>query len=109
MAANKDMEEKISQLQMIEQNMQAILAQKQQFQAQLAEIDSALEEIKKSEEAYKIVGNLMIKSDRKTLEDDLKKKKEIVELRLKTMERQENMLKEKAQKTQADVLGEMKK
>ncbi len=42
----KNTEEKMQQLQMIEQNMQQTLSQKQQFQMQLMEIDSALKEIK---------------------------------------------------------------
>jgi len=38
--------------------MQNVLMQKQQFQAQLMEIDSALSELEKTNEAYKIVGNI---------------------------------------------------
>jgi prefoldin beta subunit len=105
----KEMEEKLNQLQILEQSMQTFLVQKQQFQTQLAEIDSAIEELGKSEHAYKIVGNIMIKSDKKDILEDLKKKKEILELRLKTIEKQEKNLKDKAEKAQAEVLGDMKK
>ena len=45
----KTTEEKIAQLQMIEQGMQNFLLQKQQFQAQIIEIESALKELEKSE------------------------------------------------------------
>lgn len=102
------MEEKLGRLQLLEQNMQAMLAQKSQFQAQLNEIESAIEELAKSAEAYKIVGSIMIKSEKKDLEEDLKRKKEIIELRIKTMEKQEDSLKKRAKETQADVLGAMK-
>ena len=42
------MENKIAQLQMIEQNIQNVLMQKQTFQSQLIEVENALEEIEKS-------------------------------------------------------------
>ncbi|MBD3310586.1 prefoldin subunit beta [Candidatus Woesearchaeota archaeon] len=108
MPDKKEMEEKMSQLQLLEQNMQALVTQKQQFQSQLNEIESALEELGKSQESYKMVGNIMVKSDKKDLEEDLKKKKEVAELRIKTIEKQEASLKEKAQKTQTEVLGNIK-
>ena len=104
----KETEKKISQLQMMEQGMQSFLLQKQQFQAQLVEIESALKELEKAKEAYKIVGNIMVSSDKDELENDLKKKKEIVELRIKTLEKQESQIKEKASAVQAEVIKELK-
>ncbi len=104
----KETEKKISQLQMMEQSMQTFLMQKQQFQAQLVEIESALKELEKSKEAYKIVGNIMVSSSKEELENDLKKKKEMVELRIKTLEKQESQIKEKASAVQAEVMKELK-
>ena len=104
----KETEKKISQLQMMEQGMQGFLMQKQQFQGHLVEIESALKELEKSKEAFKIVGNIMVSSDKKELEEDLKKKKETVELRIKTLEKQENQIKEKASAIQEEVMKELK-
>ncbi|MBW2982101.1 prefoldin subunit beta [Candidatus Woesearchaeota archaeon] len=105
---DKETEKKISQLQMMEQSMQSFLVQKQQFQAQLIEIESALKELEKTKEAYKIVGNIMVSSNKEELENDLKKKKEMVELRIKTLEKQEGQIKEKAGTVQAEVMKELK-
>lgn len=105
----KETEQKISQLQMFEQSMHSLLVQKQQFQQQLVEIDSALEELKSTSKAYKIVGNIMVASDKPLLEKDLKQKKEMVELRIKTLEKQEAKVKEKASEIQAEVMKELKK
>ncbi len=105
---SKETEQKISQLQLFEQSMQSILGQKQQFQSQLIEIESALSELKKSEEAYKIVGNIMVASKKDVLEKDLNSKKEVINLRLKTLEKQENQIKDKAEKLQSEVLKKMK-
>jgi prefoldin beta subunit len=102
-------EEKIQQLQMLEQSLQALLMQKQNFQIHLMEADSALSELKNVQSAYKIVGNIMISSDKATLEKDISDKKETAELRLKAVEKQERNLREKAQKLQEELMGELKK
>ena len=104
----KETEQKISQLQLFEQSLQSILAQKQQFQMQQVEIESALGELDKTQAAYKIVGNIMVASDKEDLKKDLSSKKEIVNLRLKTLEKQENQIKERAEKLQAEVLKKIK-
>jgi len=95
----KDTEQKISQLQLYEQSMQSILGQKQQFQMQLMEIESALGELDKSDTAYKIIGNIMVASKKEDLKSDLESKKEIIVLRLKTLGKQENQIKEKKKTT----------
>ncbi|MBT4824966.1 prefoldin subunit beta [Candidatus Woesearchaeota archaeon] len=103
------MSEKVNQLQMIEQNLQQLLSQRQQFQGQLVEVESALEELKKSEDAYKIVGNIMIKTAKDDLSKDLNEKKEKAELRVKTIENQESKLKEKAESIRKEVMQELEK
>ena len=104
---SKDSEKKLGQLQMLEQSMQNFLMQKQQFQLQQVEIESALKELEKVNEAYKIVGNIMVLSKKDDLIEDLKSKKEVVGLRIKNMEKQESQLREKASKLQNEVLKEM--
>ena len=106
---SKETEQKIQQLQLLEQNMQAMLIQKQQFQSQLLEISSALEELSSTSNAYKIVGNIMVSSDKDSLKKDLDSRKEVLALRIKTIEKQENQLKDKAKTIQDDVMSKMKK
>lgn len=85
------MEQKnFQELQILEQTLQNILLQKQTFQMELSETESALREIENSsEEVYKIVGQLMIKSDKKKIISELSEKSRILELRLKAMDKQE--------------------
>ncbi len=106
--AQTDSSKNMQELQMIEQNLQNVLMQKQNFQVQIAEIDSALKELEGKESAYKIVGNLLVESDAKTLVQELAGKKEVAELRLKSIEKQEAKLQEKAQSLQKEILGTMK-
>ena len=109
MEVSKETEQKIGQLQMFEQSMQNFLGQKQQFQVQLVEIESALGELDNTEKAYKIVGNIMVEADKNDLKADLQSKKEMLELRIKTMERQEAHVREKASKLQSEILKKIKK
>lgn len=99
----------IGQLQLLQQNMQNILLQKQQLQNQLAEIDSAMENVEGAEKAYKIVGHIMIASPREKLSQELEEKKEILSLRLKNYMAQEEKLKKSMEELQKEVVGELKK
>ena len=51
-----------------------------------------LKELEKSNTAYKIVGNIMVSSDKEELLKELNSKKEVVELRIKTLEKQEKQI-----------------
>jgi prefoldin beta subunit len=104
----KDAEEKIGQLQLIEYNMHQLSSQRQQFHNQLLELESALNELNNKEKAYKIVGNIMVEMPAKDLQTDLTEKKERVELRIKHLEKQEKQLKEKAEQLQGEVMQAMK-
>ena len=109
MDISKETEQKIGQLQMFEQSLQSFLGQKQQFQVQLVEVESALAELENTDKAYRIIGNIMVESDKNELKNDLQSKKEMLELRIKTMEKQETQVREKASKLQAEILKKIKK
>ena len=60
-----DNQEKIQEIQFLEQNLQGLMFQKQAFQVESSETKAALKELEKSDdEVFKIVGQLMIKSDK---------------------------------------------
>lgn len=109
MELSKETQENISKLQLIEQNIQTLLMQKQQFQAQFFEVESALKEIEKTDEAFKIVGNVMIKTDKAALKNELNQKRELIDLRLKNIDKQEKQFKDKAEALQKDVMSKIKK
>ena len=102
--------EKIMHLQTLEQQMQNLLLQKQNFQTQLLEIENALSELKEgSGETYKIIGNIMIASKREDLKKDLGNRKEIIELRIKNLEKQEEKIKNESHNIQEEVMQSLKK
>jgi len=104
-----ELQEKINQLSMMEQNMQNFTLQKQQFQAQLMEIESAEKELNDSNEAFKIIGSIMVAMSKEKLQKELAEKKEVINMRIGSFEKQEAKLREKAEELQKQVLGDMKK
>lgn len=95
-------QEILIELQTFQQQTQTVLIQKESLNIQNMEIDRALEELKKttSEDVYKAVGPILVKSNKKDLEKDLAERKETIDLRLKSLQKQEDRLKEKMKQTQ---------
>lgn len=68
------------------------MAQKQQLELILKETEKALEELDKLQEnatVYKSVGSILVKADRAMVQKELTDDKETLDLRIKTVERQE--------------------
>ncbi|AJF61150.1 TPA: prefoldin subunit beta [Candidatus Woesearchaeota archaeon] len=105
---NKETKEKLEQLQNLEQNINSILSQRQQFQSQQLEIENAMEQVKDTEKVFRIIGNIMVASKKEEVKKELREKLDIVELRLKTLEKQEAKFREKASELQKDVMKEIK-
>lgn len=102
---SKEAEKKLAQLQLVEENLSHISNKKQAIQTEEFEIKNALEELEKAKgDVYKIVGQIMIKSDTATLKKELNSGKEMTELKLKSIEKQETNLQEKVKTIQAEVM-----
>ncbi|MBU1129488.1 MAG: prefoldin subunit [Nanoarchaeota archaeon] len=85
--------QKIQEMQFLEHNLQNLLLQKQSFQMELSEINSALKELENSgDETFKIIGQLMIKAEKPKILKELAEKQKILNLRIKTIQGQENSL-----------------
>ncbi len=108
MKMDKETEQQISQLQLMEQNLQNFLAQKQNFQSHLFEVENAIRELETVKgSAYKIVGAIMVSSDPEKLKKDMLSKKDVLELRIKNLKKQEDSIREKAEKLQAEVVKKL--
>jgi len=99
--------EQLAKLQQTQQNFQSILMQKQQLESEKLETEKALEELKKAgddELVFKHAGNVMIKSNKKDLIDELEEQvdlaKTIATLLVKQEERLKITLKEQETKIQ---------
>ncbi|MGB2582305.1 MAG: prefoldin subunit beta [Thermoplasmata archaeon] len=97
----------IAQFQQLAQQIQMITSQKLQFDAQVRELDKAIAELDKAGEdavVYRNVGSLMIQSkDTAALATELKDQKETLEVRVKTLDRQDKQLRERHQGLQEQI------
>ncbi|MEK6914188.1 MAG: prefoldin subunit [Nanoarchaeota archaeon] len=109
MEFDKQTQNKIYELQLLEQNLQGLIMQKQAFQIELSETENALNEIFNSkEDVFKLVGNIMIKSDKKKISDELKRKKDIIILRLKSINSEENNINNQIEEIKKEVMTKIK-
>ena len=89
--------EQVARLQQLQQNLQAIMMQKQQVELEVAETDRALEEIKKTgieDVVYKSAGPLLIKSKKDDVIKELEEKKELSNTRVMVLTKQETRVKD---------------
>jgi len=101
-------QEKINSIQMVQQSLENSSMQRQQFQMQQAELDSALEQLG-NDKAYKIIGNIMVATDSVALKQELEEKRKVLDIRISTLEKQEGKLREKAEALQKEVLESLEK
>ena len=106
---NANLDEKVKELQLLEQNLTNLLFQKQTFQLELSEVTSASEELEGSKgDVFKIVGNVMIKSTKEKLEKELEEKKDLISMRVKNIEKQEKVLQGHVEELRKALLKQMK-
>ena len=108
MEMDQETQQKIQELQGMEQNLNNLVMQKQAFHMELTETENALSEISKSkDDVFKLVGNIMIKADKKKTEDDLTKKKDLLSLRLKSIDSEEKNLSDNAEALKKEVMAKI--
>jgi len=103
------LQEQLMKLQQSQQNLQSIMAQKQQLDVEQMEADRALEELKKAADGdpvYKHAGSVLIKSTKANLIAELEEKKELANTRVTVLAKQETRVKESI-KEQETKINEM--
>lgn len=105
------LQNQIAQFQQLQQQLQAVTSQKIQMEAQLKEIERTMEELDKATgDVYKNVGSLMIKvNDKEPVKMELEESKETLEVRIKSMGRQEKNLRDKYTEMQNTINAAMGK
>lgn len=93
------LQNQIAQFQQVQQQLQSVLSQKFRMEAQLRETQMTIDELTKAAEdvaIYRNVGSLLIKaSDKTSVLKDVEDDKETLEIRIKTLDRQEKALRDK--------------
>ena len=105
------LQEQIMKLQQSQQNLQSIVTQRQHLEMEKAETEKALEELRKvadDDPVFKQAGTVLIKSNKKTLVDELEEKVELAKTRSTVLEKQENRVKESLKEQEAKITEMMK-
>ena len=106
MKMDEDMQKRVQTLQILEQNFQNILLQKQTFQVELNEASTALGEVEKSSQGiFRVLGQVMLKADKEELKKELKEKKDVLDLRMKSIEKQEFSLREEIERIRGEIMS----
>lgn len=104
-----ELERTLVEYENLERQLQVLVLQKHQLQLQLNEISLALEEIKKARgDVYKSIGSVMVKSSPADAEKDLKERKELADMRLGTITKQEEKLRSSLVALQKKLQEKMK-
>jgi prefoldin beta subunit len=99
-------QERLLRLQQIQQTLQSVLAQKQQVELELTEIEQALGELQKvADDAviYKAIGSLLVKSDKAKVAADLNERKELLNMRATVLGKQEERLRSQMKELQTKL------
>lgn len=105
------LQEQLVKLQQAQQNLQSILAQKQQLEIEKLESEKALEELKKAgdnDTVYKHAGSILIKSNKNDMIAELEEKKELAKTRETVLSKQEQRIKESLKEHESKINEMMK-
>ncbi len=103
--------EQLARFEQLQQNLQAILASKQQIDGESSEVDRAISELKKATETeavYKSAGNILIKSKKEDLMKDLEERKELASTRTTVLGKQEQRVRESIKELSTKIEGALK-
>ena len=103
-----ELENLISVLQNQNQQLQAIMMQKQALGMQGREVEKPLEHLETAaDDVYRSVGPILIKTPVADIKSQLEEEKEEIDLKIKTIESQEKKLKDKLKDSQERIQNMM--
>jgi prefoldin beta subunit len=104
-----DTQSKIQELQMMEQSFQQLAMQKNAFNMEASETEHVINEVEKSEgEIMRIVsGQVAIKSTKEKVLEEMNKKKELIDIRMKDMEKQEGEFNKRVESLREEIMGKI--
>jgi len=102
--------EQVMRLQQLQNTLQALVLQRQSAELELRNVERAIEELEKTSDdavVYKSAGPLLVRRDKESLVKELNERKEILNARLKVLERQEERTRERIRELQSSVQREL--
>lgn len=104
-------QERLMRLQQRQQTLQSVLAQKQQLELGLTEVEQALSELEKMADdavIYKSIGSLLVKSERTKVIGELNERKELVNMRIGVLGKQEERLRSQLKELQTKLQEDLR-
>ena len=98
--------EQLVRFEQLQQNLQAILLQKQQVEVELSEVEKALAELTKMGPdgvVYKSAGSLLVKVNKDDIQKELQERKELANTRSAVLAKQEQRVRESAKEVQNKI------
>lgn len=108
---DEETQNQIQELQMFEQHFQQLLMQKNAFSMEANETNLIVKETEKSEgDVFRIIGSqVAIKSTKEKIIEEMKKKKELIDARLKTIDKTEKEMSEKIESLREEIMSKIRK
>ena len=107
-ASSAEASKKMQEVQLTEHQAQQLAIQKQATQVELNEVQNALAEISATQdEIYRMLGNVMIRTEKSTLTKELSERKKLLELRIQALEKQENLIDDKSKKLREELISQV--
>jgi prefoldin beta subunit len=106
-----EIQQRLLKLQQLQQTLQGVMAQKQQLEMQLSEVEEALKELEKMNETaviYKSIGALLVKSQKNTVTEELKERKELLTMRVEVLAKQDDRLRTQAKDLQEKLQQDLR-
>lgn len=104
-------QQRLLRLQQLQQTLQAVLTQKQQLEMELNETEQALSELEKLTDKaviYKSIGSLLVKSKRTKVTTELNEKKDLLNMRIGVLGKQEERLRSQVKDLQTKLQQDLR-
>ena len=98
--------EHLTRFEQAQQNLQAIMVQKQQVELELTEVEKALAELSKTVDTaniYKSIGSMLVKTNRKDMLKELNERRELGNTRVTVLAKQENRTRDSLKEIQTKI------
>jgi len=105
-----DTRERLMRFQQLQNTLQTLIVQRQQLELGLNETEralKALEGVEPEKRIYKSVGALLVEKDKDTVIKELSEKKELLEIRVKSMTTQEDKSRKRVLELQKSLQREL--
>jgi prefoldin beta subunit len=101
-----EIQQKIQELQMMEQSFQQLLRQKNAFSMEANETDYVIGEVEKAtgEISRVIAGQVVVKSSKEEVLEDMNNKKKLIETRMKSIDEEEKKFSENIESIREEVM-----